>query len=588
MKTFSVVWVTLSMLLLSFVCAADPQEDTYNANVEQAKAWANTSPQAVDVHDYCTGSACSEVDNPSAQRYYEDDAATTSAAQQQAASDSQVQAIGQAKSHRQTVDANDPVWVKATHDMDDAYEISHGKAGKYTDCTQHKQCDYQPSSRTCVVPIAAARPSCTLTPVADKVTWHSGRKTFAFVMNSSRRVSINVNASSVIYSSLHINGMTFVIEQRTDWDPKVYVNGKYVGSLRTKTAQPFSWNSWIYQFYPFDAHLHIESNPINIHLNVPNRSHISGYVNYSYGTQTMKWVNNCAPVPSYCSVGSETCTEPGGTKVINGISTTLDCWQKTRTYQCEVADTCPTDSDLYALSSGDSDTQCTPSGSAYCSIRVLGVCIANEQPLQCETKTCQIANITCGTPSFCLDGDCYDPANEKNTDFDKSAAEVAAVNEGAKGVISSDAMTGFSGKAVSCDKKPIGVANCCDGSGWGEDIDLTSCTDEEKALMKAKQKNLVHTVGSYCSKKVLGVCLEHREGDCEYPNLLDKLVSEQGKAQLGKTFGSPESPNCAGFTTNEMSQIDFSKIDLTPYYDEMESKIDLPSAHDLQVQATQH
>jgi conjugal transfer mating pair stabilization protein TraN len=40
-------------------------------------------------------------------------------------------------------------------------------------------------------------------------------------------------------------------------------------------------------------------------------------------------------------------------------------------------------------------------------------------------------------------------------------------------------------------------------------------------------------------------------------------LQEQGKRQLGQNFGSPEQPNCRGFTAEELSHIDFSKLDLT-------------------------
>ncbi|PSW22452.1 hypothetical protein C9J21_22345 [Photobacterium phosphoreum] len=125
------------------------------------------------------------------------------------------------------------------------------------------------------------------------------------------------------------------------------------------------------------------------------------------------------------------------------------------------------------------------------------------------------------------------------------------------------------------------MANCCSDKGWGKDISLTSCTDEEKALIKAKEKKIVHTIGRYCAEKVLGVCIRHKEANCQYPNILSRLVSEQGKPQLHKTFGSPEDPDCSGFTPEEMSHIDFSKIDLSSYYDDLKANIKLPDPNTL-------
>ena len=41
------------------------------------------------------------------------------------------------------------------------------------------------------------------------------------------------------------------------------------------------------------------------------------------------------------------------------------------------------------------------------------------------------------------------------------------------------------------------------------------------------------------------------------------MVQEQGRKQLGIQWGMPEEPNCRGFTTQELSRINFSKMDLS-------------------------
>ncbi len=50
------------------------------------------------------------------------------------------------------------------------------------------------------------------------------------------------------------------------------------------------------------------------------------------------------------------------------------------------------------------------------------------------------------------------------------------------------------------------------------------------------------------------------------------LVQKGGRAQLGMDFGTVDAPNCRGFTPEEFQSIDFSKIDLTEYYDELKSR----------------
>ncbi|PSW19075.1 type-F conjugative transfer system mating-pair stabilization protein TraN, partial [Photobacterium phosphoreum] len=209
--------------------------------------------------------------------------------------------------------------------------------------------------------------------------------------------------------------------------------------------------------------------------------------------------NDCSAVPPECGVQSETCIEAGGTRNINGIPTTMACWKKQRVYHCHYDNTCaamPQANGVLSRFTDTSETHCTPTGQQHCALTVLGVCVQNKATYKCNVKACHNANITCGEPSFCLDGDCYHPKPEQNPNFNKDAAILAAISEGAKG-IKNKIMRGFTGKAVSCSKKPIGIANCCSDKGWGKDISLTSCTDEEKALIKAKEKKIVHTIGRY-------------------------------------------------------------------------------------------
>ena len=84
-------------------------------------------------------------------------------------------------------------------------------------------------------------------------------------------------------------------------------------------------------------------------------------------------------------------------------------------------------------------------------------------------------------------------------------------------------------------------------------------------------------VGSYCSKKVLGVCLQQKEGYCVFDSKLARIVQEQGRRdQLGISFGSGESPDCRGIKVAELQGIKFDHIDFSDFYDDLNSNIKLP------------
>jgi len=80
---------------------------------------------------------------------------------------------------------------------------------------------------------------------------------------------------------------------------------------------------------------------------------------------------------------------------------------------------------------------------------------------------------------------------------------------------------------------------------------------------------LCHYIGQYCSQKVLGSCVERTKGFCCYNSRLAKIISVEGRKQLGKSFGTPQSPDCGGFTSVEIEKIDFSVIDFSEFLAEI-------------------
>lgn len=129
----------------------------------------------------------------------------------------------------------------------------------------------------------------------------------------------------------------------------------------------------------------------------------------------------------------------------------------------------------------------------------------------------------------------------------------------------------FSGKDYRCrsDDMFFGLTGggCCDKDKVG--FGLVQCKAEEKLLAKRAKSNLCHEVGEYCSKKIsLGftkICVQHKKSSCCFGDILSRILNEQGRAQLGKTWGSPNSPQCRGFTPEEFQKIDFSKVDLSEF-----------------------
>ena len=162
-----------------------------------------------------------------------------------------------------------------------------------------------------------------------------------------------------------------------------------------------------------------------------------------------------------------------------------------------------------------------------------------------------------------------------STDFEKSISTLSTMGAAQKEF---DGRFIFSGKRLTCDNTILGYSSCCRNTGWGQDIGLAHCSDEEKKLGHDKEKGLTIYVGDYCSKKVLGVCTKHRKSYCDFSSKLARIVQEQGRAgQLKIKFGSAKKSNCRGLSPEEMQRIDFSKIDFQEFYTDLQGNMKMPN-----------
>ena len=205
-------------------------------------------------------------------------------------------------------------------------------------------------------------------------------------------------------------------------------------------------------------------------------------------------------------------------------------------------------------------------------------CLHEYATYSCETRTSGQVMI-CGGDTFCLDGECELAQQGKNNDFGPVVSALAALAAAGKDVseLNGVDVRAFTGSAKFCKKFAVGFSNCCKDSGWGQDIGLANCSTEEKALGKAKEKKLTVSVGEFCSKKVLGVCLEKKRGYCQFDSKLAQIVQQQGRnGQLHIGFGGASSPDCRGITQTELQQIKFDKLDFTNFYEDLQNNKNIP------------
>jgi hypothetical protein len=94
---------------------------------------------------------------------------------------------------------------------------------------------------------------------------------------------------------------------------------------------------------------------------------------------------------------------------------------------------------------------------------------------------------------------------------------------------------------------------------------MFACTDEDFETSMKLGFNLCHYVGTRTESK-LGFFTQRWEQYCCFSSILARVIHEQGRPQIGLAWGGMQSePNCRGFTTQELSSLDFSKMDLSEY-----------------------
>ncbi|EBT4809679.1 type-F conjugative transfer system mating-pair stabilization protein TraN [Salmonella enterica] len=291
----------------------------------------------------------------------------------------------------------------------------------------------------------------------------------------------------------------------------------------------------------------------------------------------VEWVESCPFNKADGVLKGTECSEPGGTKtgVMEGKpwSLTEACWAYRDKYVTQSADngTCQAYVDNPA---------CTLATRQCAFYSGEGTCLHEYATYSCESKTSGKVMI-CGGDVFCLDGECDKAQSGKSNDFGEAVSQLAALAAAGKDVADLNGIDvrAFTGQAKFCKKAAAGYSNCCKDSGWGQDIGLAKCSSDEKALAKAKTNKLTVSVGEYCSKKVLGVCLEKKRSYCQFDSKLAQIVQQQGRnGQLHISFGSSKHPDCRGITVDELQQIKFDQLDFTNFYEDLMNNQKIPDS----------
>lgn len=115
-------------------------------------------------------------------------------------------------------------------------------------------------------------------------------------------------------------------------------------------------------------------------------------------------------------------------------------------------------------------------------------------------------------------------------------------------------------------------------------MSMMSCNQNEGVLAMKKGAHLCHDIGNYCSSNSVFGCLETTTASCCFNSVLSRVINEQGRAQMGKGWGTAENPDCSGFTIAQLQSLNFASMDLSEVYSQV--IVTLPNLGNLQTNAT--
>ena len=281
---------------------------------------------------------------------------------------------------------------------------------------------------------------------------------------------------------------------------------------------------------------------------------------------------NASTANQTCNQTTETCVDPDPTtRTINGVAIMRACWNWQRTYSCQRTSQQSDCSDL------ERNRQCSFLRDECLDDPQSGACQVSQRVYRCPipgNAPGSQKQYVCGGDVYCLNGNCETIEREASTEFKDAVVALHSIGDAGK-QFDPNNLTVFSGERETCHKKIFGAANCCSGKGVPM-VTPALCSAAEKKLDEKDDKGLCHKVGSYCSDKVLGVCVTSKDAYCCFGSKLSRILQVQGRAQIGKRWAKPKDEQCKGFTIAEFQQLDLSKMDFTEVYAEFTEAAKLP------------
>ncbi len=185
----------------------------------------------------------------------------------------------------------------------------------------------------------------------------------------------------------------------------------------------------------------------------------------------------------------------------------------------------------------------------------------------------------CGSVAYCVGAGCESVGTRANTGFARSAARLNMALEMGGEEFDRDNLRLFTGERRACRIKLAGLANCCNDSGFL--IGILGCSEEEHLLAQERHVGNTHYLGERCAENIFGICFKNERAWCVFGSKLGRILHEGARPQLGMNWA-----DCRGFTVAEIERIDFERVDLSEFTDNLMGGdkapgVSLPDASDV-------
>jgi len=291
-----------------------------------------------------------------------------------------------------------------------------------------------------------------------------------------------------------------------------------------------------------------------------------------------EWTDGCAVLEDLvdkglCRYVSASRSTQNETRTIQGEPITRDHFEEHYQFACSKAPTTQVSPNscagLREQGCYQIDSKCKEGDGNYCFLWQQTYACPSGRMVGKSYRSSNTEN-SAQTSLFCLTGNCADTSYEANNELLNVMSHLSVLRE-AQNDLKNFAVI-FKGQQRACTRNLWDFRDCCgSGKGWGVTLHLSDCDKAEIELRTLRDKNLCVQVGTYCAEKHLGQCTRKKTTFCCYGTKLARLIQENGRAQLGMGFGNPEHPNCEGLSPEQLSRIDFSRINFSEIFEDIKN-----------------